>query len=527
MIVRNEAELLPEFLKAAAGVWDELCVMDTGSEDASIAILEAAGAKVQSMVWQDDFALARNASLSMAQGEWVLILDADERVAPAFASELRAFCAQAEHGAATVEMHNPMPNGHHRESRLLRLFRRDDSIRFRYPIHEDASEGVQGFLRLHGLKMGHLETPVTHLGYVRAHAAAKNKYGRDRHILEAQLARVPSDLYSRFKLLELARFWGDRASWQKQAAIARQRVVQDPPDILERSPYGGDYVELIAEGLFADSPQDAYDFCRHYEDRVQPSADLSYGQGLRCERLGLLSEAADRYRRCIGMSGVQNRQMSTLRPRLGLCRLSVMQGDIVAASEHAMQALADNPVDAEGLLLALMLARARGGESGVEEFCAAHRAEHGERAELHIALGEEHLLAGRYSDACDCFARGIGAMPEDRSALRWAHALIADGRLEQAHAVLTARMSLFAEAGLGVLVCELAMGRPSDLELDIEPEDAEALMTPWIEALFVGADRSALECFLQNSVCVSGVFPWLEACLQRLRARHGDRWSGR
>jgi len=275
MIVRNVAELLPRFLQAVAGVWDELCVVDTGSEDASIAILEAAGARVQSMVWRDGFSLARNASLSMASGRWVLILDADEMVLPAFATELRAFCARADHGAATVEMHNPMPNGNRRESRLLRLFRRDDRIRFRYPIHEDASAGVEEFLSLRGLEMGHLLTPITHLGYVRAHAAAKNKHTRDRQILETQLARSPDDLYSRFKLLELSRFWGDRSTWHTQARAARQRLDQDAPARLGASPYGGDYLELIAEGLYPHAPRDALELCRRYEQAVRPQPSCS------------------------------------------------------------------------------------------------------------------------------------------------------------------------------------------------------------------------------------------------------------
>lgn len=519
MIVRNEAELLPRFLEAVAGTWDELCVVDTGSEDASIAILEAAGARVQSMVWQDDFSLARNASLSMAGGEWVLILDADEMVLPAFAAELRAFCARADHGAATIEMHNPMPNGNRRESRLLRLFRRDDRIRFRYPIHEDVSAGVEEFLSLHGLGMGHLLTPVTHLGYVRAHAAAKNKHTRDRQILEAQLARSPDDLYSRFKLLELSRFWSDRSAWHVQARTARQRLDQDAPARLGASPYGGDYLELIAEGLYPDAPKDAFELCRQYEHAVRPSAELFYGQGLRCERLGDTSAAADYYQRCIGLPGVQNRQMSSVRPMLGLCRLALMRADLDEAMRLLWQALGENPLDAEGLLLAVMLTRLQGGDAGVEAFCAEHRQHHGERAELHIAVAEEHFLSRRYRLACDRFALGVAAAPDDRSALRWGQALMADGRLEEAHAVLSARASLFPEAGLGVLVCELALGKPSDLQLDIEAEDAERLTRPWLDALFASGDPVATDCFMRNSRLVCDVFPWLPNHLRELSAK--------
>ena len=36
MIVKNEAELLPRFFSSAAGLWDQLVVVDTGSTDATV-----------------------------------------------------------------------------------------------------------------------------------------------------------------------------------------------------------------------------------------------------------------------------------------------------------------------------------------------------------------------------------------------------------------------------------------------------------------------------------------------------------
>jgi len=183
------------------------------------------------------------------------------------------------------------------------------------------------------------------------------------------------------------------------------------------------------------------------------------------------------------------------------------------------QALGENPFDAEGLLLAVMLTRLQSGDAGVEAFCTEHRRHHGERAELHIAVAEEHFLNQRYRLACDHFARGVAAAPDDRSALRWGQSLMADGRLEEAHAVLSARVSLFPEAGLGVLVCELALGKPSDLQLDIETEDAERLTRPWLDALFASGDPAATDCFMRNSRLVHDVFPWLPAHLRELSAK--------
>ena len=90
MIVKDEAPMLPEFLERVRGLWDELVVVDTGSQDETATILEAAGAKVLHRPWQNDFALARNFSLEAASGKWILVLDPDEHVSPSFVAKARA-----------------------------------------------------------------------------------------------------------------------------------------------------------------------------------------------------------------------------------------------------------------------------------------------------------------------------------------------------------------------------------------------------------------------------------------------------
>ena len=70
MIVKDEAVMLPGFLERVRGLWDELVVVDTGSTDTSVALLEASGARVLHQPWRHDFALARNHSLEAATGEW-------------------------------------------------------------------------------------------------------------------------------------------------------------------------------------------------------------------------------------------------------------------------------------------------------------------------------------------------------------------------------------------------------------------------------------------------------------------------
>ncbi len=93
MIVKNEAENLSRCLASAQPYVDEIVVIDTGSTDETIAIAAQHGAKVFHFDWCDDFAAARNYSLSKATGEWILGLDADEELQvedPNFRQQLSA-----------------------------------------------------------------------------------------------------------------------------------------------------------------------------------------------------------------------------------------------------------------------------------------------------------------------------------------------------------------------------------------------------------------------------------------------------
>src|SRR5580658_1616487 len=80
MIVRNEEANLPPCLASVAGLTDEVVVVDTGSHDRTKEIALAHGARVFDFAWCDDFSAARNESLRHARGDWVLWLDADDRV---------------------------------------------------------------------------------------------------------------------------------------------------------------------------------------------------------------------------------------------------------------------------------------------------------------------------------------------------------------------------------------------------------------------------------------------------------------
>ena len=93
MIVRDERAFLGPCLNSIKYLVDEIIVVDTGSKDRSADIARIFGARVYHEKWQDDFALARNDSIDKAQGDWILILDADEVIAQKDFEALRQMIA--------------------------------------------------------------------------------------------------------------------------------------------------------------------------------------------------------------------------------------------------------------------------------------------------------------------------------------------------------------------------------------------------------------------------------------------------
>lgn len=78
MIVKNEEKNLENCLSAIAGYMDEIIIVDTGSVDRTKEISYRYTEKVYDYEWKDDFAAARNFSLSKASNEYVLVIDSDE-----------------------------------------------------------------------------------------------------------------------------------------------------------------------------------------------------------------------------------------------------------------------------------------------------------------------------------------------------------------------------------------------------------------------------------------------------------------
>lgn len=120
MIVKNEQALLSRALKSVEGV-DEIVVCDTGSTDGTVAIAKKFTKKVYTdYKWQDHFADARNHSLKKCTGDWILILDADEYMAPGAIAALKRKLVRVAYTCISLKCKPERGSGYHYMPRLFK-----------------------------------------------------------------------------------------------------------------------------------------------------------------------------------------------------------------------------------------------------------------------------------------------------------------------------------------------------------------------------------------------------------------------
>ena len=82
LAVHNEEQHLPECLKSVKGWCDEIVMVDGSSTDKTVEIAKQFGARVLVTDNLPLFHINKQKAIDAAQGDWILQLDADERVTP-------------------------------------------------------------------------------------------------------------------------------------------------------------------------------------------------------------------------------------------------------------------------------------------------------------------------------------------------------------------------------------------------------------------------------------------------------------
>ncbi len=194
MIAKDEEANIGRAIRSAASYCHQIVVVDTGSSDGTVGIARSLGAEVHSFPWNGSFADARNEALRHCTGDWVLFMDCDEELDAATAPRLVALARAAGQKvrcySVLVRSADDRPGSGYSESYAQRFFRRDPSVHWERPIHEQLA-GCDEYVPTR-------ELVLSHTGYLREVFEGRGKAERNIAALEAMLEakRDPFDLFN-------------------------------------------------------------------------------------------------------------------------------------------------------------------------------------------------------------------------------------------------------------------------------------------------------------------------------------------
>ncbi len=196
LIVKNEERFLEGCLESLAGQVDEIVIVDTGSSDQTVAIAESHSAKLLHHRWTGDFSEARNIALEAATSEWILSIDADERLHIPGNMKLAAMVSGKRAVAARVQF---MPKTGFTRYGEPRLFLNRPDMRFRGRIHETVMPDVDRLCLEQGFSVIMTRAKIDHLGY---DGDQDHKHARNLPLLESAVASGQARVYYYYHLAE-------------------------------------------------------------------------------------------------------------------------------------------------------------------------------------------------------------------------------------------------------------------------------------------------------------------------------------
>ncbi len=182
MITRDEECFLAQCLNSVKTLVDEIIVVDTGSTDRTVDIAGSYGAKIYHHAWEGDFSKHRNQSISYATEEWILIMDADEVIAPRDLDKVRQILNSVGAEGLMFTLRNYEnkldlanlqinPNDYEEgegyqgfiPQDLIRIFKNDPDIYFAGKVHETVTKSFH----VSGKLVYNTGLPIHHYGKVR------------------------------------------------------------------------------------------------------------------------------------------------------------------------------------------------------------------------------------------------------------------------------------------------------------------------------------------------------------------------
>jgi glycosyltransferase involved in cell wall biosynthesis len=159
VITKNEEKMIEDCLKSL-DFCDEIIILDSNSNDKTIEVCK----KYTDKLFQNefsDFATARNTAIKYATGDWILYVDADERISEELKKKIVKNVRSDKYSGYEIKRNNNflgvwIKSGGWENEYLLRLMRKDKLKKWFGHLHETAD--VEG-------KIGRIEDPILHYSH--------------------------------------------------------------------------------------------------------------------------------------------------------------------------------------------------------------------------------------------------------------------------------------------------------------------------------------------------------------------------
>lgn len=210
MIVKNEEQLLEQSLESVKNLVNEIIIVDTGSTDKTKEIAKKFKAKIFDFEWKDNFADARNFSISKATQDWILWLDADETISEKDHDYIRQIVKEAQFPVVVMEQRHytndkanlqfkEVDERYQKEAKefqgyyptlITRLFKNNLGLVFEGAVHETLDKSMQKL----GLKFLRTDIPVHHYQYLKSEEKMAEKKQKYDALLEEKAKQDPTDI---------------------------------------------------------------------------------------------------------------------------------------------------------------------------------------------------------------------------------------------------------------------------------------------------------------------------------------------
>lgn len=171
LITYNEAQQIVPCLESLDGIADEIVVVDSGSKDNTVQLCQKYGARVFFAPF-DGFGKMKNLAIEKASHEWILSIDADERLSPELRKQLLQIKDEGSNLSGYYIRRQNIAFGmviKHWWEYQLRLFRKTKGCFIKRKVHEHAV--VSGPTQ-------YIHAPIIHFTYdtVSEQVAKINRY---------------------------------------------------------------------------------------------------------------------------------------------------------------------------------------------------------------------------------------------------------------------------------------------------------------------------------------------------------------